>query len=92
MPIADFSAQQADSPLASAAECARRATRALEQLDAAQCADPHKTHDLRACLGTLVAGMQVLDQVPADSDLAAEARDIVQRHARRIDELLAPAG
>jgi hypothetical protein len=90
MPIAAFTAQQADSSLARAAACVMRATRALEQLENVGQADPHMRHDLRACLATLVAGMQVLDGVPPESDLAADARDIVQRHVLRIDELLNP--
>jgi hypothetical protein len=88
MPLAAFTAQQADSPMARAAACVMRATRALEQLETTGQADPHMRHDLRACLGTLVAGLQVLDGVPPDSDLAADAREIVQRHVLRIGELL----
>ena len=91
MPLVATSTEQADLSLASANACAMRATRALEQADIAGGEGLRERHDLRACLGTLVAGLQVLDCAPPDSELAADAREIVQRHVLRIDKLLEAA-
>jgi hypothetical protein len=91
MPLAAFSLQQASSSLGRAEACVKRATRALEQLEEAGQGDPKLRHDLRGLLGTLVAGMQLLDGVAPDSDLAADAREVVERQVLRIDQLLATA-
>jgi len=88
MPIAAVSAQQAASPLARAVACATRATQALEQLEQSERGDPKMKHDLRGLLGTLVAGMQLLDGATAESDIAVDAQEIVQRYMLRIDQIL----
>ena len=66
-----------------------RASHALEQAGESDGQEGRTAHhDLRACLGTLVAALQVLDCVAPDSELAGEARRIVQRHVARIDLML----
>jgi hypothetical protein len=88
MPVALSSAEQASTSLASAADCASRALQALEYAGHDEAQGRRERHDLRACLGTLIAALQLLDRVPPDSDLAAGAREIAQRHVLRIDKLL----
>jgi len=90
MPLA-ASSQQAASPLGHAAACVARATLTLEQLEGAGQGDPKLRHELRGLLGTLVAGMQLLDGADPESDLAADAREVMQRQVMRIDQLLATA-
>ncbi len=46
------------------------------------------SHELRGPLGAITAAADVLKVVPADSETAAEAREIIARQARILAHLL----
>jgi hypothetical protein len=93
MPI-NASNEEGSPVLADAAACAERAACALAHLSETGGARPDSTdganlrHEVRNRLGTLRAALDVLDLVPAQSTLAAEAREIAQRHALELDKHL----
>jgi hypothetical protein len=72
-----------------AERCAVRAERVIAALEAESGDSPDRAelrHDLRGRLGTLRSALDVLEIVPASSDLAMEANAIAQRHAAQLNE------